>query len=263
MHNKKNKFLIVSPHLDDAILSCGGLIHKLCEALSTAYVVSIFTGLPDPKSLSEAAKEFHRSIQLGDNAIEVRCNEDLNASKFLKYHPIHLGLFESQYRQNEQGDHTYKSLDDIFKGQLEDEKRCILQLTPIIKDLLCFHSFENIYVPMGVGNHIDHLIARHVFEEVAKEESLCDYLIYYEDMPYTCYEGHVVTERHFKKKMKAYLEPLSKTNFNAKIKGVSLYESQVNMLWQSQDKIAKSYIDYSRSISEDKGTIYERYWKNP
>ncbi|MBX9786317.1 MAG: PIG-L family deacetylase [Alphaproteobacteria bacterium] len=262
MYNKKNKSLFVSPHLDDAVLSCGGLIHKMCEAHSVVYVVSIFTGLPNPKSLSEAAIEFHRSIQLGDNAIEVRCSEDLKVSKFLKYHPIHLGLFESQYRQNEQGEHTYKSLDSIFKGQLEEEKTCILQLAPMIKDLLRSHSFDDIYVPMGVGNHIDHLIVRHVLEKVGKEGSLCDDLIYYEDMPYACYEGHVVPERHFKKKMKAYLEPLSETNFNTKIKGISLYKSQINMLWQSQDNMVKSYIDYSHSTSEDKGKLYERYWTN-
>lgn len=263
MHNKKKKFLFVSPHFDDAVLSCGGLIHKLSASETLTYVLTIFSGLPDPTTLSDAAKEFHNDIQLGDNAIEIRRAEDLNASDFLGYHPIHFDFLESQYRQNPNGGHIYKKLDDIFTGKLEDEQKCIEQLILKMKDFLSLHSFDAIYIPTGVGNHIDHLIARFVIEEISKkEESLSEKVIYYEDMPYACYLGQVFSENYFRKKIQTYLEPLSEFNFKAKMEAIALYESQINMLWDGHKKMINSYKNYSRYLSNDKGEIYERYWKS-
>ena len=55
------KILIISPHLDDAVLSCGDLINKYVKEGHQVDVLTIFSGSVDENSLSDAAKQFHNN----------------------------------------------------------------------------------------------------------------------------------------------------------------------------------------------------------
>lgn len=55
------KILIISPHLDDAVLSCGDLINKYVKEGYQVDVLTIFSGSVDENSLSDAAKQFHNN----------------------------------------------------------------------------------------------------------------------------------------------------------------------------------------------------------
>lgn len=262
MDQFKEKTLFISPHLDDVVLSCGGCVHKEINELdSVVTVVTIFTGLPEPDTLSEAAKEFHNSINLGDNAISVRRSEDIEAASFLNFKTLHLGFLESQYRQNPNGSHRYKCLLEIFKAYVDEEKDTLDQVTHALKNVITASKWKRIFIPLGNGNHIDHLITRRAVENISQECGFFNHITYYEDMPYSYYDRNGENTTPYTKEMECYLEPLSAESFMAKVGGVEIYQSQVNMLWGSPEHMKKAYLDYAYSISQDKEKVYERYWK--
>ena len=85
---------VVSPHLDDAVFSCGMLL-----ALHPGSVVcTVFAGAPKPPLSTswDAAAGFRDS----DTAMQARLREDDRALALLDAQPIRLALTDSQYRQS-------------------------------------------------------------------------------------------------------------------------------------------------------------------
>ncbi|WP_225208806.1 PIG-L family deacetylase, partial [Streptococcus pneumoniae] len=61
--NKVNFFddvEFLSPHLDDAIFSCGDYISKLTSEGEIVLVITIFSGYPLSQQLQPSAKQFHK-----------------------------------------------------------------------------------------------------------------------------------------------------------------------------------------------------------
>ena len=60
----KYKHIYLSPHYDDAALSCGGSIHKQTRQQEPVAVITVFAGTPDlPNSaLSELAQAVHKKF---------------------------------------------------------------------------------------------------------------------------------------------------------------------------------------------------------
>ena len=51
--------IYLSPHLDDAILSCGGLIHRQRTADEAVAVLNLCAGSPDYSQISPFARQYH------------------------------------------------------------------------------------------------------------------------------------------------------------------------------------------------------------
>ncbi len=84
--------VVVSPHLDDGVLSCG----ELLAAHPGATVLTVFAGRPPPGTpLTEwdAASGF----EPGDDAIGARLDEDRRALALLGARPVWLDFLDSQY----------------------------------------------------------------------------------------------------------------------------------------------------------------------
>ena len=72
--------IFLSPHLDDAVLSCGGMIYQLAQAGQAVQVITIFAGDPPPGLLSPFAQSLHDRWQAGSVA---RRSEDIEALTLL------------------------------------------------------------------------------------------------------------------------------------------------------------------------------------
>ncbi|MGN5478426.1 PIG-L deacetylase family protein [Cupriavidus basilensis] len=83
---------VLSPHLDDAIFSCGCLI----AAGRNANVLTVFAGLPSPEA---ALPEWDRAAGFGSarEAVLSRRHEDARALGQIGGHPLWLDLLDSQY----------------------------------------------------------------------------------------------------------------------------------------------------------------------
>jgi LmbE family N-acetylglucosaminyl deacetylase len=86
------RLLVISPHLDDAVLSCGMLL----SAAEKPCVVTVFTGYPQ-----EAARltDWDRGcgFTVGVEAMRARLEEDAHALRLLDSEVRHLGFLDSQY----------------------------------------------------------------------------------------------------------------------------------------------------------------------
>lgn len=87
------RVLAISPHLDDAVFSCGALL----EQCRSPIVLTIFAGEPadgDKLTSWDASCGFTSASQ----AMSVRRHEDIRALSILHAHAIHLGFLDAQYR---------------------------------------------------------------------------------------------------------------------------------------------------------------------
>jgi LmbE family N-acetylglucosaminyl deacetylase len=88
-----DRIVIVSPHLDDAVLGCG----RLMAAYPGVIVVTVFAGnppaYPDPMRLWDVQSGFAP----GDDVMEARRNEDRAALRVLGATPHHLDFVEHTY----------------------------------------------------------------------------------------------------------------------------------------------------------------------
>ena len=84
--------LVVSPHLDDAVLSCG----EFLSAASDATVVTVFAGMPADCGVST---DYDRQCGFvsAEHAMRTRWQEDRAALATLGVELMHLPCVDSQY----------------------------------------------------------------------------------------------------------------------------------------------------------------------
>ncbi|WP_454710164.1 PIG-L deacetylase family protein [Cupriavidus nantongensis] len=83
---------VISPHLDDAVFSCGGLI----AAARAARVVTVFAGVP-PASMPAPDWDQAAGFASAEQAVLSRRREDNHALTMLGAHAVWLEFWDSQY----------------------------------------------------------------------------------------------------------------------------------------------------------------------
>jgi LmbE family N-acetylglucosaminyl deacetylase len=84
--------LVLSPHLDDAALSCGASMARAVDEGWRVAVVVFFAGRPAPGSLTPGAQAYHEQSGLGDDAMDARIGEDEAAMALLSAESRRHGL---------------------------------------------------------------------------------------------------------------------------------------------------------------------------
>ncbi|HET8608370.1 MAG TPA: PIG-L family deacetylase [Burkholderiales bacterium] len=152
--------IIVSPHLDDGVLSCGMLL----AAHPGATLVTVFCGTPPDAS---TITEWDRNAGFANAgaAMATRCAEDRMAAGILQVRSLHLPFLDAQY------------------GGVADAET----LRQALKKILGNETAATVAVPLGLF-HSDH---RRVHCACLRLRS--DFpqrrWIFYEDVPYRCLAG--------------------------------------------------------------------------
>jgi len=149
------KVVAFSPHLDDGVLSCGGLLSACRDAL----VVTVFAGIP-PDDLP--LTDWDRRCGYGDGpgAMRGRRAEDVQALACLRARGLHLDFLDSQY------------------GQPPAPARLAFAMRAVLHR----ERPDTVLVPLGLF-HADHLLVQEVAMKLRAEESGLLWLAY-EDVPY-------------------------------------------------------------------------------
>lgn len=103
--------LYLSPHLDDAVFSAGGMLHHQAKSGARVVVVTLCTGNPPPGPLSPFAQSIHErwsatgADETGRPAVPaevvaIRRQEDLDALSELGIEAVHLDVPDCIYRLN-------------------------------------------------------------------------------------------------------------------------------------------------------------------
>lgn len=238
--------IFLSSHLDDAILSCGGIIRRLTRAGQSGLIVSVLAGDPPQGGLSDFALSLHTRWQLGNDAVARRRAEDVNACNLVGADWLHWPVPECIYRQNDMsGDHLYTSEESLFDSVKASEVGLIAALARRIDSL---PSFDALFAPLAAGNHVDHQLTR-----LAAELSLGPAaLTYYEDYPYAQNEGNIAAALDEKDSWRSEVIRLELADIDTKIGAIACYESQTSTFFRDHQDLAHQVGLYTRQVGGER-----------
>jgi LmbE family N-acetylglucosaminyl deacetylase len=165
--------LVLSPHLDDAVLSCGALLRELAPRCEIT-VLTLFTEATDGPH-GRAARSFLRQCAHPDAATLfcARRDEDRAVVEALGARPEHLGLTDALFRPREvpaalapvarlvpELAHLYPTFRfDIARGRVSRGDRR-LRADLAMQIAARAGEADLLLCPLGVGRHVDHLLTR-------------------------------------------------------------------------------------------------------
>ncbi|MEN8905017.1 MAG: PIG-L family deacetylase [Clostridiales bacterium] len=255
---KKNLF--ISPHLDDVVLSCGEYLKKLSNEGENITVMTIFSGFPEPASFSKIAREYHAKCKVYDDVIFKRKEEDIFAMEYYGADYIHLDFFEALYRLDKYGNHRFKNVSDIFNKNVLAENDTVSEIKEKICNTIDFNLIKCIYIPLCLGNHIDHILTSKAVIQLLNEECNDIEVYYYEDVPYSF---NLIDEKwdiDYMCKLNADVFDISYEEWSSKLIGIDFYESQVRALWKNKDEKIYQLNTLAFYLSYTERKI--RFWKN-
>lgn len=228
--------LYISPHFDDVSLSCGGQIFRHTAIGDSVLVVTVTGAEPPVEPLSETARSLHRrwADSLGETPeaiVAQRMAEDWEAFGILRADVLHLSFLDCVYRAGPEGAPLYPGPMDMFGSFNPNDTGVIDALVAALAGL---PPAGNVYLPLGVGGHIDHGLTRQAGERAFDKVS------YYEDYPYTMIPGAL--EKALPVAARGDWQPetvwLTETALIAKIESVSAYRSQLSSFFAGPDDLA-------------------------
>jgi GlcNAc-PI de-N-acetylase len=250
--------IIISPHLDDAVLCCGGMIAKFIAAGDTVTNQTIFCGPAQPP-YSPLASSFHERWGNPKNMVRLRRAEDRAAGAKLGIRVVHGERFEPIYRVDEQGRWLYHEIEDIFSPRNTADDHLVEELSAGIGgDAEIVGS--RLYFPLGIGHHVDHIIMFEVGQALLQQGHD---VVFYEDFPYTVRDNNFEQRRAELPAFQSVTVPLSLEEMNAKIEAFLYYRSQIPMLFQTFNNVPGMFMNFGRSVTGDGQSFGERLWFNP
>lgn len=239
------KILVVSPHLDDGILSCGPYISKCIRSGDNVTILTVFSGSIDAAILPPLAKWFHSICGLEDDAMEIRRFEDQKACTVVNANYIHLNLHECLYRLDEEGHPRYTIEESIFCSDASNEQDIIDLICLMLSEHGNLNEFDEILIPLGIGRHVDHLIVRKALENLVTADNLDQKkILYYEDTPYVCTNKDKHWKNDLAYNLKAYNYNINSKEFIMYLRALNCYKSQVFMLWAGKKEMLTQLKEY-------------------
>ena len=185
------KIALLSPHLDDAVFSVGGLMAALSNEGHALHAVTCFTrSVPNPTGFALAC-QIDKGLSAEADYMQLRREEDAHACELLDAQPHWLNLPEAPHR-------GYHSAAALF-GDFVEQDAVQSELQEQLEGAVAKIKPDLILSPVGVGRHVDH---RRVVQAVEKlREELSDWLfLRWYDEPYLSrnpeqYPRQVATER--------------------------------------------------------------------
>lgn len=209
--------LVLSPHLDDAVLSIGGSLHQWVQEGLRVLVATQFAGDAPPK-VSPFALELHGlwGFKSPTEVMPARRREDLAALGFLGVSARHGDLQDAVYRRSADGGWSHPDLAALRRSETDDP-----MFRPLLEQLDALPMADRVLAPLGAGAHIDHQLVHR-----AAQRLFAGRLCFYEDFPYAerlKARLLAVAGRRFSKQRNR----LSDAAVEVKIEACSFYGSQL------------------------------------
>jgi LmbE family N-acetylglucosaminyl deacetylase len=250
---KFTRVVVLSPHMDDAILSCGGLLRDL---VGKQECVTITVCTADP----ENADPLHPPH--GIALPSLRRDEEVAAMQALGCKLVQLNLLDAIYRRSGSTRQLlYPSLDSLWTLPVAEDTHQPLALLKGLQPFLTEAERRPtlFLAPAGIGHHVDHILSTQTLLAQLKNE---DAFLLYEDFPYVVDQGAHVGVADSAEKALARLQVRGKICFehaadvDAKIALIAHYESQIDSIFGSHDNVRPLLLKNSRD-----GKTLERFWR--
>lgn len=245
--------IYVAPHLDDAVLSCGGQIATYVDAGSKVLVVTLCAASPVPGSqLTAYAAHLERTYKLGDDPTAGRRAEDASALAVLGCDGLHLDQLDAPYRLE-----AYGTRGAVFAPPVPDDPLGPATVQ-ILNRLRAGQPQAHIYLPLGVGSHVDHLVV-YAAGLTAYEQGTN--IVWYEDAPYAV-ENELVARRlaMLGDAFEPSLVEIDAT-LERKLQAIASYASQIGKLFKDPARPMEQVMtEYAASVAGSNRRYAERLW---
>jgi len=223
------RWIYLSPHLDDAVFSAGGLIHEQTQAGTPVEIWTIMCGFPPEGEPSPFAHSLHAKwgFSSAGETVHARRAEDRHAAEILGAGVVHFDFLDCIYRRGESGEWLY---DDVFLSPHEEEARLPSRIAGEISARL---TREDVLVcPLSLGSHIDHVLARRGAELLGHS------LHYFIDIPYLFYQPHQLEAKSAG--MRGSVESITEAGLRRWQEAALAYRSQFPVLGEAFDTPEKA-----------------------
>lgn len=247
------RHLYLSPHLDDAVLSCGGRIARDVREGAQVEILTVFAGDEPASHASAFVEQIYALWKLAPGEVmATRRAEDRAASDVLGAEPVWWDLREAIHRRDPASDRPlYPDLRALFGPIAAAEEPLVAALAERLRFHPGAEGADRIAAPLGVGGHADHRLLR-----AAAERAFEGQLVYYEEFPYVIWKLFALARaRGPRRRWIAESQPLGETEIGARIAAIGCYASQIRPLFGDTDRLERMV---RRHVRRARG---ERFWR--
>jgi LmbE family N-acetylglucosaminyl deacetylase len=244
-----------SPHLDDAVLSCGATIAQHARESARVLVVTACAGAPPVDlALGTFGKQLHEEwgLSLADVST-ARRREDQAAAARVGADVLWLDFLDAIYRDPK----AYAGDKDALFGPAAPDDPLPAQLAEALAEIAACCPGAALHAPLGVGLHVDHRAVHAAAVEVGGRA-----VSFYDDYPYVAYPGAL--ERRLETlggaaSWTATVRPIDDTLAD-RIEAIRLYRSQIGLLFGDEEIMTLFVTEYARSLCPANARYGERSW---
>lgn len=247
---REYEHVIIAPHLDDAVLSCGGQIAHYVAQGARVLAVTLCAASPREDQLTPYAQHLHSTYGLGDDPMAGRRQEDVDALAILGCDGLHLDQLDAPYRME-----AYGQRGAVFGRPVADDP--LASATRSVLDQLQEQQpSARLYLPLGVGMHVDHQV---VCAEGLAAHTRGASTVWYEDAPYAV-QYTMVQQRldDLREPFEPHIVRIT-TTLDRKLAAIAAYESQIGKLFRDRP-MAEVMTDYAEAVAGILGHYGERLW---
>jgi len=254
--------IYLSPHLDDAALSCGGRIYLECQAGLDVLVITVMAGdaPPSAKDLpTPIIADLHTrwELEANPNPVDVRRDEDREALAVLGGDVVHWEWPECVYRQDSgTGQFMYPTEESLWGSVHPGDQVLVTQLAQRLAGLPLSPD-GCLYAPLTVGDHVDHHVVRQAAEMWA---SSLRRLVYYEEYPYAEQPEALGAVLGDGSGWVDEIIAITQEALEAKAAAVACYQSQISTFYTGVEEITVRLEAYASVAGQGHGCA-ERYWR--
>ncbi len=223
------RWIYLSPHLDDSVLSAGGLIYEQTRAGIPVEIWTIMCGDPHLANCSAFARDLHArwGFSSAEETVRARREEDKNAASIVGATTRHFDFLDCIYRRDKIGDWLYS---EISVPPHDADADHPAQIAATISARL--RPDDVLVCQLALGSHVDHVLVRRAAELLGRP------LRYVVDVPYIFYKP-----REFEPKaagMEGSTQRISETGLTRWVEAVWAYKSQFPVLGDKFDTPEKA-----------------------
>lgn len=239
----------LSPHLDDAALSCGATIGRRARGGEAILVITVCAAGP-LKSAPPGDHARHLHVLWGDSrgALAQRHEEDRRAMQILGADHVHLSIPDCIYRcAPTTGTPYYNTHNQVFGPPRAEEGWLSRAVAQFVAQRFSGHQ-PILYAPLGIGGHVDHFLCLRA-AQLLQERGWT--VAFYEDFPY-CDAGFPPPE------LEPQLLLQSEDDLQHKIEAISAYRTQLGVVFGAGENPADRTRAYALRLGGGKPA--ERVW---
>ncbi len=236
------RWIYLSPHLDDAVLSAGGLIYDQTQSGIPVEIWTFMCGYAPPGEVSSFAELQHAQwgFSSAEETTRVRRQEDKTAAALVGAQVMHFDFLDCIYRRGPNGEWLYN---DIFQPPHPEDGGIPAQIAEMISARL--RPEDVLVCQLSVGSHVDHVLVRQGAE-------LLGYPLRYDiDVPYIFYKPEELGPKSAG--MQETVHSITETGLNRWKEAALVYKSQIVVLGEAFNTPEKVRASIQAYWTERKG----------